>query len=263
MTDTSHPYAGRFVWYDLMTTDQVAAQKFYTSIAGWGTDEWDMEGTPYRMWTVDGTSIGGMMQLPADQVANNAPPHWLGYIGTPDVAATVAAATSLGATVLMPPTPIPTVGTFAILTDPYSATFAVFTPEGETPGRSGAPSPGDFSWCELATTDIDGALEFYGALFGWTKDSDMDMGSDGIYRMFARDGVMMGGMYNISPKMPIAMSPSWTFYIFVPDIHEAAARVTAGGGTILVPPQPIPGGIIIMANDPQGGLFAAHAMSDS
>ena len=144
MTANTHPYAGRFVWYDLMTTDQPAAQKFYTAIAGWGTDEWDMGGTPYRMWTVNGTSIGGMMQLPAEQAANKVPPHWLGYVGTPDVEATVAKATSLGATILVPPTPIPTVGRFAILSDPQQATFAVFTPEGDSPGRAGEPAPDNF-----------------------------------------------------------------------------------------------------------------------
>ena len=35
------------------------------------------------------------------------------------------AATKAGAQVMMPPTPIPTVGTFAVLADPQGAVFAI------------------------------------------------------------------------------------------------------------------------------------------
>ena len=39
---------GRFVWYDLMTTDPDAAQSFYTTLIGWGTQPWDGP-MPYTM----------------------------------------------------------------------------------------------------------------------------------------------------------------------------------------------------------------------
>ena len=32
---------GRFVWFDLMTTDPAKAVEFYTSVAGWGTTQWE------------------------------------------------------------------------------------------------------------------------------------------------------------------------------------------------------------------------------
>ena len=62
----------------------------------------------------------------------------------------------------MPPSPIPTVGRFAILQDPSGATFSVFQAEAEAPGHEGPAELGEFSWVELATTDIDAALDFYG-----------------------------------------------------------------------------------------------------
>jgi uncharacterized protein len=247
---------GRFLWFDLMTTDQPAAQAFYTSLAGWGTEVWNGMGMPYHMWTSNGATLGGMMPLPPEQAAQGVPPHWLGYIGTPDVDATAALAPSIGGTVLMPPTEIPTVGKFAILQDPFGATFAAFTPAAEPPGHEGMANVGEFSWFELATKDLDQALAFYGQLFGWTLDSDMDMGPLGTYRVFSRDGQMYGGMYVIQEAMP--MPPSWAYYIRVDDIDAAAARVSAGGGTIVQPPTDIPGGKVLMATDPQGGFFAAH-----
>ncbi|HYV02292.1 MAG TPA: hypothetical protein VEM93_08195 [Actinomycetota bacterium] len=39
------------------------------------------------------------------------------------------AATGAGAQVMMPPTPIPTVGTFAVLADPQGAVFAILQAE--------------------------------------------------------------------------------------------------------------------------------------
>ena len=32
---------GRFVWFDLMTTDVEAAQDFYRQAIGWGTQAWN------------------------------------------------------------------------------------------------------------------------------------------------------------------------------------------------------------------------------
>lgn len=258
---TKPSYRGRFVWFDLNTTDEKAAQAFYTSVAGWGIDQWDMGGAIYYMWKVGNDNIGGMREFPPAAREQGAHPHWLGYIATEDVAATVKQAESLGATVMVQPTAIPTVGTFAVLRDPQGAVFAAYTPAGDAPGHEGMPTPGDISWYELATKDINAALDFYGALFGWTLSSDMDMGPNGIYRIFARNGQMMGGMYNVSDAMP--MPPSWTFYINVDDIHAAAARVTAAGGAIMQPPMEVPGGMIFLATDPQGAVFAGHAISAS
>ena len=78
---------GRFVWYDLMTSDPGAAIAFYTHVVGWGTEQWSDPAMPYTMWTVDGTPIGGVMPLPPHLVEAHVPPHWLPYIGTPEVQA--------------------------------------------------------------------------------------------------------------------------------------------------------------------------------
>ena len=32
---------GRFVWFDLMTTDPAKAVEFYTKVVGWGTTQWE------------------------------------------------------------------------------------------------------------------------------------------------------------------------------------------------------------------------------
>ena len=36
---------------------------------------------------------------------------------------------------------------------------------------------GDFSWCELLTTDIEGAKQFYGQVLGWVMEKSPMEGS--------------------------------------------------------------------------------------
>lgn len=58
MTDT-FPH-GRFVWYELNTSDPAAAQSFYTQLTGWTTKAGDAVGQPYTEWVNGETSIGGV-----------------------------------------------------------------------------------------------------------------------------------------------------------------------------------------------------------
>ena len=119
---------GRFVWYELLTSDPEAATRFYTELIGWGTAQWEGGSEPYTMWTNDDTPIGGVISLPEVAKQAGAPPHWLAYLGTPDVEATVSQVKELGGKVLVAPTQVPTVGNFAVLSDPQEAAFAVFNP---------------------------------------------------------------------------------------------------------------------------------------
>jgi uncharacterized protein len=209
----------------------------------------------YTLWMAGDAQVGGLTALPADAVGT--PPHWLIYIGTPNVDATAEHAQRLGARVVKPPADIPNVGRFAVLADPQGATFALFTPN---PGASGppAPGPGVFSWHELATTDVAAAVRFYGELFGWSKGPGHDMGPMGIYQIFERFGVQVGGIANVQgPATP----PSWLSYVQVADSSRAVNASKAAGGRLLHGPMEVPGGSwIALFMDPQGGAFAVHEL---
>jgi predicted enzyme related to lactoylglutathione lyase len=252
---------GRFVWYDLLTTDPDQAVNFYTKVVDWGTTQWGdgAEGMPpYTMWTANNAPLGGVMPLPEEAKKMGAPPHWLPYIGTPDTDATAARAQQLGGRLLNGPMDIPTVGRFAVLQDPQGAVFAVFTAEGDAPGHEGEPKVGEFSWNELTTTDYEGAFKFYSELFGWEKDTAMDMGPQGIYQMYKRNGQMLGGMMNKPAEMP--GPPAWLCYTRVADVAESVAEAKRNGGQILLEPMEVPGGdMIAVGMDPQGAAFALHA----
>ncbi len=251
---------GRFVWYELLTTDPGAAEDFYTAVVGWKTAPFEGAGMPYTMWlkgeTPD-TAIGGLMELPADARAGGVPPHWIGYVAVPDVDAAAARAKKLGGQLLVGPMDIPNVGRFVIVKDPQGAVISPFRGNQEMNPDDPDPEPGDVSWRELATTDLEGALAFYSDLFGWEKQETLDMGEAGTYQMYGRSGRMLGGMYNKTPEQPFP--PNWLYYFRVADLDKVVAKVREKGGTIVVEPMEVPGGSrIAVGLDPQGGAFGLH-----
>jgi uncharacterized protein len=208
------------------------------------------------MFTRGGAPIGGSMQLPEEAVKMGARSHWIAYVGTPDVDKTVADATAMGARPHVAPRDIPDVGRFAVLADAQGATIAFFTPSNEQP-PSHKPEVGDISWHELVTTDPAAAFGFYRTLAGWDEAGEQDMGPMGIYQMFGREGVTLGGIFNRPPEMPAP--PHWLMYVRVPDINKGADDVKANGGHVLHGPAEVPGGDwVVQCMDPQGALFALH-----
>lgn len=262
MTD----FQGRFVWYELMTTDAAAATAFYAHVVGWKTRDSGMPGLAYTLLSAGAATgdagcadVGGLMALPDEALAAGARPAWTGYVAVDDVDATADRVWKAGGTIHRPPVDIPGVGRFAIVADPQGAVFALFRPnldgaEGGTPPSLPPREPGRVGWHELAADDRDAAFAFYADLFGWQKLDGIDMGPLGIYQIFGRGGEAMGGMMTRCGEMP---APCWTYYFIVGDIDAAARRVTEGGGMVINGPMEVPGGAwIIQCLDPQKALFA-------
>jgi hypothetical protein len=259
----SHPAHGRFVWYDLMTTDQTAAKAFYNQLIGWGTQPWEGGDMPYTMWTRGSDPVGGLMDLPREAADAGAPPHWLAYIAVTDVGETCDRAAELGGTVLHPATEIEGAGCFAILQDPQGAVFAVYTSDNLSTDEPQPAGIAQVSWHELATSDHEAGSEFYSDLFGWKTQEDMDMGDGWIYRIYGQpDSFPLGGMFTKPDEMP--GPPMWLYYISVPSVDEAVERVTKLGGRVLNGPMEVPGGDkIAQCMDPQGAAFALHSKAPS
>jgi predicted enzyme related to lactoylglutathione lyase len=258
---------GRFVWYDLLTTDVAAATSFYTNIAGWGTHELDMGlGRKYHVWTADDVPLGGVVRLKPETGLPGTPPHWVGAVAVADVDATVRQAVVLGGKILTHPMSIPEVGRYAVIGDPQGAVIALVTPVQPAEPALFAPKLSEFSWHELVTTNHETAFSFYSTLFGWKQMGEHDMGSAvGAYLMFgqpmsASDTAAYGGMYTAPPAVP--MPPSWLYYIRVESADDAAGMVKSLGGQVLAGPMDVPSGDrIAQCLDPQGGIFALHSVT--
>lgn len=247
---------GIFVWHELLTTDVAAAKKFYGTVVGWKTRPFEGVASGYELWLFGEREVGGVMAITPEMKKGGMTPHWMGHVCVDDVDATLEKAVSLGARVHMPPMDVPGVGRFAVFADPQGAAVSAYTPSESEKRVEEEMLDGHFSWNELATTDWEKALDFYGQLFGWEKDTAMDMGPAGTYQLFKAPGMKraLGGMFNRPPEMK---ESAFLYYVSVPDIDEAIAKVKAAGGTVLNGPMDIPDDMrIAQCLDSQGAAIA-------
>jgi predicted enzyme related to lactoylglutathione lyase len=251
--------SGHPIWYELMTPDPAAVAPFYKATLGWDVQAQTTataDGNPYSMiGRADGGFAGGVLTLTQAMLNGGGRPGWLPYFHVGDVDAAVAKATSLGASVWMPPTALE-VGTLAMLGDPQGASFYLMDPvppQGQPDAQSDvfqSKSPGHCWWNELETTDEPGATAFYEALFGWNTDQIMPMGDKGDYRFVAIDGEQIGA---INPWMADYMTVGWLPYFGVADIDAAKVAAEANGGAIAHDVHQVPtGDFIFIARDPAG-----------
>lgn len=246
---------GSFIWYELSTPDPDAATAFYGAVVGWTIGGAPAGPIDYRMIGAPDGAVGGVMRLDAAMQAGGARPVWLGYLGVADVDAKMAAVKQAGGGVIVPPTDIPDVGRFALLTDPAGAPFYVICGDSPEPSNSFARtgSLGRCAWNELATPDQSAALAFYGSLFGMEKTGAMSMGPMGDYSFLSHAGQEIGAMADARQG---GMPPGWTFYFRVRDVDAAAQAIADGGGTVFMGPHTVPTGErIVIATDPQGATF--------
>ena len=239
---------GHVAWHELLTPDAGASHTFYARVVGWKSQAWEHDPS-YRMFAASTGPLGGTL------AQSEGPAHWRHYIEAPDLDATTEQAVGLGATVQTPPTALPNGARYAVLTDPQGATFCLVASVNLRPPT--APRRGEFSWMELATDDVESAIEFYKTLFGWEIASEHDMGPIGVYYTLRSGEAEFAGVF----KKPAEMTgpPSWLGYVRVKDIDKAIKAATKAGGTLLVGPMEVPGGdLVAQFVDPQGAVFAVH-----
>ncbi|WP_227979137.1 VOC family protein [Nocardia spumae] len=128
---------GAYCWNELHTRDYATAQEFYRRVFGWTFDEiGDGENFVYSTFSRPDTDVlGGMMD--ASTVPGEAPPYWLTWFQVSGTDQSVARASELGATVLMPVNDTP-FGRSAVIQAPQGEVFGLIDPAvtvGEAPGQ--------------------------------------------------------------------------------------------------------------------------------
>ena len=106
--------------FELMTNDLQKCKAFYGQVFDWQFDDSSMPG--YTLINAGAEPSGGVFPKPPE-----APCPCLNvYFQVNDVDATLAKATEHGGSVIVPKSPIPNVGEFAIFADPEGVVVGVF-----------------------------------------------------------------------------------------------------------------------------------------
>lgn len=111
--------------------------------------------------------------------------------------------------------------------------------------------PGEPTWVDLSTPDMDRTVAFYGALLGWTYGGGSE--EFGGYGSFFLDGKQVAG---VMPLMAPGMPAVWSSYISTDDADKSAALVTESGGQVIAPPMDVGDlGRMAVFADPVGAVF--------
>lgn len=232
---------GTFCWVDLSTSDLQAAISFYGALFGW---EAEVEETPsggaYATFRLGGMRVAGAF--------GGKRTEWLSYVSVTDVEATSARADDLGADVIAGPRDVDGLGRVAYLADPQGATFGVWQP-GSVHGAQVVNEPFTLTWNDLVCASAQAAIDFYGALFGWTVREGL--GDPNVYAVIVNGERTNGGI------MAQRDTPAhWRPYFIVEETDAAAGRIEELGGRVIFGPSAVPAGRIAVALDPQGAIFS-------
>ena len=112
-------------WAELATPDPAGAISFYSGLLGWkAKPDTGVDTAEYIEWTINGRSFAGLIPMRGD-MWEGVPPHWMVYVTVADCDERAAKAQELGASICVPPTNIPNVGRFSVISDAQGATFSI------------------------------------------------------------------------------------------------------------------------------------------
>lgn len=245
---TSYP-PGTFSWVDLATVDVAAVKSFYSSLFGWTIEGRDGEGHGSAVCRLESEVVCGMTQTP-DSVRSPGATAWTSFVTVTDVDDAVTRATDDGGEVRLASFAVLEAGRMAVLEDPQGAEIAVWQP-GARIGADRVNDVGCLCMNELATSDIERAIDFYERLFGWTTEA-LDTGPAGPPMVLVHNDGRLNASITLAQ---VGESPNWRPYFTVDSTADAVRTVGSLGGAIVLEPVPIPDGSIAIVRDPQGALF--------
>jgi hypothetical protein len=111
-------------WNELTTRDPQRSIEFYGAVFGWTAGLLPGADNDYTEFRLADRGIAGMLPMEGDSWPADMPNQWTVYFAVEDCEAAVAKVEELGGKVAVAPTEVPP-GTFAVVTDPQGAAFAV------------------------------------------------------------------------------------------------------------------------------------------
>lgn len=113
--------------------------------------------------------------------------------------------------------------------------------------------PGIPCWIDLASSDLDATVEFYGQLFGWDVPEAENAEQTGGYRLAMLKGKPVAGLM---PQMQAGQPVAWSTYVAVQDTDATAAKVREAGGSVVAEPMDVMElGRMAVFTDPAGAFF--------
>jgi hypothetical protein len=274
---------------DTEQPDPEAAAEFYGGVFGWAFENKLPPGIDDQYLVA---SLGGLSVAAIASPTRGVPTAtWNTYVSVADVDATASQAVDLGATLLAAPVdagpPGSVAGRWAHLVGPDGAHLRLWQ-AGYRHGAQLVNAPGSWNSSNLITDDANGAMAFYGALFGWEADPVEFGGGEAEGQSFQlrlpgygdflaiRDPDIKArhdqpwvpeGFSDVIGWMTVAPAEhgTWSVTFAVDDTDAVTDRAVKLGATVVSPPTDRGGGVVRVATigDPQGAEFTVGSFDPS
>ena len=255
---TGEQFNGKFIWFDLATSDLNGEKKFYSEVFGWQFKQLGDTADQYNLISNGDQNIAGMFQVD-DPKKESSSSLWIGLmsVDNPQQAATYVQQN--GGAVHMPPASVAQRGTFALFRDPEGALFGVLKSDsGDKPDQ--LPGMGNFFWMDLFARDQQKASQFYKNLAGYDV-TEKEVGNGTMRLVLKTHDRARAGIVPLPEDINRA---GWLPYVRVADVNETLAKAIDNGARVLVAPQEdlLDGNLAIFA-DPHGGVMGIVKWDDS
>ena len=266
-------------WVDTAHADPEGAVAFYGGLFGWEFENRMPPDAPgsYFVARLHGRDVAAVGSQP-----EGAPPTpvWSTYVAVDDADAAATRVADAGGSTLAEPFDVLDAGRMAIFADPSGAVFSVWQAKAHK-GAQLVNEPGTWNFSDLNTRDVEGAMAFYGAVFGWVASTVEGAGAE--FTMLRLPGygdfleqrdpelrarqeatgappgfedVVAGLIPMTEHPFPPEVPSHWSVTFTVDDADATAARAAELGGTVITPPFDAGPTRVAVVSDPQGAVFA-------
>ncbi|MFI2780479.1 VOC family protein [Streptomyces sp. ALB3] len=245
------PIPGLPCWINLMVGDLRAARAFYSAVLGWEFRTSSLA-SQFLVASAEGRPVAG---IGARRPGLAPAAVWTPYFAARDADRTAAQIQERGATVAVGPIALGE-GRAGLAADREGATFGFW--EGPAPAWGGEKDV-DQVRLNLQTRDVFDAAVFYGEVFHWTDEPDIDLTYASDHLLVEQGGrvalSLRGGAHQTSEHAHLR--PRWLVNFTVDDVERAAAAaIEAGGRRTQAADTPwTPAGFSRTLQDPGGALF--------
>jgi uncharacterized protein len=264
MSERDHYPAGVPCWISNLQRDVPAARRFYERLLGWetaGPDGVPDDEATYAVGRLRGRDVAGIGTIP--ETAADMAAAWVTEVRVDDLEAVAERVAAAGGTVLEADVDLSPMGRLAVLTDPAGALVCAWE-AGRREGAQIVNEPGAWAMSLLETADPDGAVAFYGAVFGWEPEAF------GPVTLMRLPGCVGGEPQQPVPRDVVAaIAPAgsdaagaarWIADLWVADADATAADAERLGGAVLVEPYDAPPFRRAVLADPGGASFTVSQL---
>ncbi|UCD66282.1 MAG: VOC family protein, partial [Deltaproteobacteria bacterium] len=232
VTPASSPKAevyhiGKFVWFDLLTEDTRAVQPFYSKLFGWrfAADR----SAPDRIMIYNGEKQIGSIVPHEDKDPEKTESMWLVSLSVEDVDRAVSVVKARQGEVLNGPMDVRNRGRIAVIRDQEGAELVLIRSTGGDPPDAGVQT-GEWLWVDLFSKDTQKALDFYGAVAGYTPQT-YPAADEEFITLLRRGNRAYAGIIELRWE---EVEPNWLPYIKVDDIEETIQKAEKLEGKLIL-----------------------------